>query len=484
MKSNIRRGKNVIKRVLYKSRATKFKKLITFMLILGILASVIYFVKYVYVEYAVSRAHVVLNYPGIAESKYPDGSRFTYYDFTCDENLEEALKIMQSRGKYMNFTIDDIRNNFFIYSYLDGSAVSSVSTARSEGNDFSYVANEYKITFIQPHDYKNQSIMGKLFSPDDSKEFLQVLIDVNKAKIAQKLGGINGFKTLTDAPDEVNYDYIEEVNIYKTKINNIITYLKELEKKQQGFVSEKHGLSINDLRGKYNFLISNNLDGINNFVESSGISKDLDQTSNKINVNIENYTVKHNKSASKVETNDFAMKNYDQTFTENLINVIQNDEYGLYQARPKTAFDTVTRQKHESNESVSEYRSKINIFSKELDIYDDVAMTPEEHERLIVKCDGLIDAFEKEYEELSTLANEVVEEYYNKVNEEFISTKITPKGLISKNLIVKMGIAFLLGVALAFVIAAFAISLEDRMKINKKKKLIEKIKARNIAEEA
>ena len=78
----------------------------------------------------------------------------------------------------------------------------------------------------------------------------------------------------------------------------------------------------------------------------------------------------------------------------------------------------------------------------------------------------------------------MVEEYYNKVNEEFISTKITPKGLISKNLIVKMGTAFLLGVALAFVIAVFVISYEDRKKINDKKKLIESIKARNIAEEA
>ena len=484
MKSNIKRGKNAIKRVIYKSRATKFKKLIAFMLVMGILASMAYFVKYAYVEYAVSRAHVVLNYPEIAESKYPDGSRFTYYDFTCDENLEEALKIMQSRGKYLNFTVDDIRDNFFIYSYLDGSAVSSVSTARSEGNDFSYVANEYKITFIQPHDYKNPSIIKRVFSPDDSKEFLQILIDVNHTKIAQKLGGINGFKTITYVSDAGNYDYTEEVNIYTTKINNIIAYLKELEKKQPGFVSEKYGLTLSDLRGKYNFLISNNLDGINNFVESSGISKDLGQTSNKINVNIENYVLKYNKSLSKVEINDYAMKNYDQTFTENLINVIQNDEYGLYQARPKTAFDTVSRQKHESNESVSEYNSKISIFSKELAVYDDVVMAPEEHERLIVKCDGLMEDFKKEYVELSALANEVVEEYYNTVNEEFISSNITPKELISKKLIVKMGIAFLLGVVFAFIIAVFAISFRDRRKINKKKKLIEAIKTRNIAEEA
>ena len=484
MKSNIKFGKNAIKRVLYKSKAEKFKKLIAFMLALGVFVSALYFVKYIYVEYAVSRAHVVLNYPEIAESKYPDGSRFTYYDFTCDENLEDALEIMRSRGKYLYFTVDDIRDNFYIYSYLDGSAVSSVSTARSEGNDFSYVANEYKITFVQPHDYKNPNIFKKVFSRNDSAEFLQVLVDVNKAKIAQDAGGINGFKTLAAAVSEENYDYSEEVNIYKTKISNIIAYLNQLEKQQSGFVSEKHGLTLSDLKGKYNFLISNNLDGINNFVESSGISKDIGQMSNKINVNIENYTVKYNKAFSKVETNNFAMKNYDQTFTENLINVIQNEEYGLYQARPKTAFDTVSRQKHESDESVSEYGSKISIFAKELGIYDNVITTPDEHSRLITKCDGLIADFEKEYTKLSTLANEVVEEYYNSVNEEFISAKVTAKGFISKNLIVKMGVAFLLGMVLAFVIAVFVLSFEDRLKVNKKKKLIESIKAKNNMEGA
>ena len=232
------RGTNAIKRIFYKGRATRFKKLILFMFILGALASMAYFVKYAYVEYAVSRAHVILNYPEIAESKYPDGSRFTYYDFTCDENLEDALEIMKADGKYLNFTVDDIRDNFYIYSYLDGSAGASVSTARSEGNDFSYVANEYKITFIQPHDYKNPNIIKKVFSSDQSDAFLQALVDVNKTKIAQSLGGINGFKTLTEPTEKCDYDYSEVVSVYTTKINNIIACLKQLEKKQPDFVSK------------------------------------------------------------------------------------------------------------------------------------------------------------------------------------------------------------------------------------------------------
>ena len=281
-----------------------------------------------------------------------------------------------------------------------------------------------------------------------------------------------------------NYDYSEKVSIYKTKINNIIAYLKHLENQQSNFVSKKSGLTLNDLRGKYSFLISNSLDGINNFVESSGLSKDMQQMSNKINVNIENNRLKYNKADSMVYVNAFAMENYDQTFTENLINVIQNKDYGLYQARPKTAFDTVSRQKHAADESVSEYETKINIFTKELGIYQNVVTTPEEHARLSEKCNGLMDSFQKEYTSLTETAKEVIGEYYNSTNESYITAKITHKGLISKKLIVNMGIAFVLGAALAFVAAVFVTSISDMLRVRRKKELIRSIKENNAREGA
>ena len=479
MKKNTKHSKNILKRVFYRGKATNFKKMIAVMLVFGVVASIAYFAKYAYVEYADSRAHIILNYPEIAESRYPDGSRFTYYDFICDENLEAALEIMHDKGKYENFTVDDIRDNFYIYSYLNGSAEASVATARSEGNDFSYVANEYNITFIQPHDYKNEDFFSKFLGEDLSGEFLEALVEVNRKKTAQVLGGTDGFKLITEPVSVGDYDYNEEVNVYKTKINNIISYLKYLDKQQPDFVSKKTGLTLNDIRGKYVFLISNSLDGINNFVESSGISKDLAQATNKINVNIENNTVKLNKSQSKVEINSFAMQNYDQTFTENLINVIQNEQYGLYQARPKTAFDTVSRQKYEAYESVSKYETKINIFQNELNIYENVITTPEEHSRLTEKCDNLMATFKKEYSDITEISNEVVEEYFNVTNENYISAKITPKELINEKNIIKAGIAFALGAFLAFVLCVMHISAKDRRKVKKKKLLIDAIKKNN-----
>ena len=120
-------GVKKLKRTFYRSRATKFKSLIAIMAVIGIIASIGYFAKCAYVRYAVSGAEIVLTYPEIAQSRYPDGKRFTYYDLISDENLEKTLEIMHKDGKYKSFTVDDIRDSFYLYSYLEDSAGASVT---------------------------------------------------------------------------------------------------------------------------------------------------------------------------------------------------------------------------------------------------------------------------------------------------------------------------------------------------------------------
>lgn len=468
-----------LKKLSYIGKTTKFKKIISFMVIVGILFSILYFFKFSYNEYAASRATVILTFPQIAQSEYPDGSRFTYYDLISNQNLEAALDVMKAEGKYENFTVDDLRDKFYIYSYLDGSAQKSVSKARSEGNDFSYVANEYKITFIQPHDYKQKNVIERFFGPDYSSDFLNALIDVNRDRIAQKLGGINSFQTLTEINDKEDYDYSEELSVYRTKINTIRAYLKYLNNQDSGLSYGDAALTLSDIEGQYAFLVTYSLDGISDFIESSGLSKDVWLAANKLNVNIENNALKYNKYLDRSQINQYAMTNYDQTFTENLINVVQNKEYGLYQARPKTAFDTVVVQKHDADENIAHYGSKIKKYNDELYIYNTIVQEPEEHDRLVAKCNELIAQFKKDYEDLSKTAAQVVTAYYNDRNEKFIDAKVTSRKLISKSLIMNMGIVFCISAIFAFIVAIAIISIADSSKLNRKRKQMKEIKKAN-----
>lgn len=465
-----------LKKLSYIGKTTKFKKIISFMIVVGILCSGLYVCTFVYQEYAASRASIVLTFPQIAQSEYPDGSRFTYYDFISDQNLQAALDMMQAEGKYKNFTVDDLRDKFYIYSSMSSSARQSVSMARSEGNDFTYVANEYKITFIQPHDYKKEDVLERFIGPDYSSDFLNALIEVNRIRLAEELGGINSFENLTKVTDDANYDYSEELNVYRAKINAIRSYLKYLNKQDPDFIYTDGKLSLSDIEGQYDFLITNSLDGISNFVESSGISKDVELASNKLNVNIENNTLKYNKYLDRSQNNQYAMTNYDQTFTENLINVVQNDAYGLYQARPKTAFDTVVVQKHEADEGIVEYGAKISQYQNELDIYNTIEQTPEEHDRLINKCNKLMAQFKEDYQTLSENACKVVTAYFNDKNENFIVAKVATRKVLSRSLIMNTGIVFLLAAISAFAVAVAMTSVSDSKKLNRKRKLMKEIK--------
>ena len=480
MKKQKFNGIKKLKRTYYKSRTTKFKRLVATMFVVGIIASLVYFARYAFIRYSSAGAEIVLTYPEIAQSKYPDGKRFTYYDFISEENVQKALEIMQEKGKYKNFTVDDFKNSFYLYSYLEDSAGASVSSARSEGNDFSYVANEYKITYVQPHDYKglmNEEITIKEFLFEDySTEFLEALVEVNRVKFAEESGGVVGFKELSTIPLSENYDYSEKLAVYRTKINAIISYFKYHGRKNPDFVSKKTNMTIKDIEGKYQFLISNSLNGISDFIESSGISKDTEMATNKLNVSIENNTLKYNKYIDRAQVNDYAMKNYAQTFTENLINVIQNSEYGLYQARPKTAFDTVVVQKHVAEENVAEYGSKILRLNKELATFSNIDQTPDEKKRLIEKCDNLMSSFEEEYRLLSEDATIFVDEYYNCINENYISSKVTPKSIINKKVIINMAFAFTFGAAVALIMFALMSSHADSRRLKRKYKLIQSIK--------
>ena len=87
--------------------------------------------------------------------------------------------------------------------------------------------------------------------------------------------------------------------------------------------------------------------------------------------------------------------------------------------------------------------------------------------------------FKKEYSDITEISNEVVEEYFNVTNENYISAKITPKELINEKNIIKAGIAFALGAFLAFVLCVMHISAKDRRKVKKKKLLIDAIKKNN-----
>ncbi len=460
------------KKLFYRGKINGFKRMVALMLVGGVLFATVFSVRHVYQQYAIARANISLLYPEIAAAKYPDESRFTYYDLISDDKIAKALEIMQQDGMYEYYTAEDLKKNIYVYNYLDDSAKDEVSNQRLEGNDYSYVANEYRLTFIQPHDYKNKNIFKKVFSPDYSEIFLETLIEVNKREITDVYGGYTGFELLADINNTSEYDYSELVDVYRTKINSIADYLNELEGASPGFVSETTGMGVKDVVGEYELLLTNKLDSIDSFIDTSGISRNREVASNKLMVNIENNELKFVKFKDIADINKYAQDSYDHTFTENLIVVTIHEQNGLYQARPKTAFDTVVGNKHEATKSVEEYEAKINVLRNQLSGFSTNVVSDSEYNRLCEKCETLLKELESEYTAVSEIAKIVVKEYGNSINKAYVKFNITDKNLFSSSFFVNTGLTFAIGAAIAFILCVGISVIVDNMKMRKKDKML------------
>lgn len=469
-----------LKRAFYRERLGKFKRISLLMCIAGVVFALLYFAKVIYTEYASARAYIVLTYPEIASSCYPDGERFTVHTLIEDSKIEAALQKMQAAGKYQSYTVEDIKNHLFLYSYLKGSAGASVSEARSEGNDYAYVANEYRLTYIQQHDYRNHNFLTRIFSPDYSMDFLEALVEVNREQIVEVSGGIDGFKNLTDIGELDGYDYMEEIQHYRARVNAIINFLNGLENQAPGFVSRVENTTLKDIIGDYELLVTNRLDGIASFIQSSNIFRDTEVNINKLYVNLENNFLQFNKYTDQAAVNRYAMENYDHTFTENLINVVRDKTQGLYQARPKTAFDTIVEQKHDADELSAEYNAEIQFLSQEIGRYSSITQDRGEYERLCAKCEEYLAELEVEYQALADKAISVVTEYYTQNNENYILSEVTERELLTNDLVMDAGVVFALGAVLMFIICISISVVQDRVMLHQKKKLLDSMMQKEI----
>ena len=469
-----------VKRAFYRVRLGKFKRVLLWMCAVGVVFALVYCGKVFFTEYASARAHITLTFPEIASSTYPDGERFTAYTLVEDSKLEQALARLQEEGKYQNYTVEDIKGSLFLYSYLKESAGQSVSQARSEGNDYTYVANEYRLTYIQPHDLRSQNLLTRLFSPDYSVDFLNALVEVNREQISQVSGGLEGFVSLTSLGDLGGLDYQEEVAAYRARVTDIINCLNGLEDQSPGFVSPESGVALKDLTGDFRLLTTNLLDGIQSYIESSNISRDLEVATNRLQVNLENNTLEYDKNADKSAVNAYAIDNYDHTFTENLINVVLDENNALYQARPKTAFDTVTEQKHNADEQVAEYSAEIASINQELTSYGSVSQSSTVYKRLCENCDAYLENLSQEYQALVDKAVEVVGAYYDKVNGGYLRGEVTQRQLLTKDLVMEAGVAFAMGAVITFIVWGFFGILQDKVVLRQKKKLLARIKQAEI----
>ncbi len=401
--------------------------------------------------------HLSFVYPNIEDGQYPDGERFLMYDFLDNDVVGEALSQMQQKGWYTDITLAQLQQNLSVSVYLSNPVQEKVESSIASGKDFSYYSNEYIISFSQPNPVhlRDWSDFFGLFRKDRSEEFLDELVRAYIKKFTEEHADSGqAFYNLTASISDEDYDFTDITDYYKLKVNASLDYLQEKDAEGKAYVAKSTGLSFKDLIASYQALLDVDIQNLESYVKSSRLTKNLEQFTNRNHVLIESDTLSMLKQQDEAALARTAMEEYDHTFTENIIIVSENEENGLYQARPKTGYDTVTQRTLTASTNAVTLEEDINELSLRVNQYTEAAAAdPAEYARMCSVANQMVADFDEKYEELFEKANATINEYLQYVNGNYIETSARHASLWSTGMIVKALLFFVAGFAFALLFA-------------------------------
>lgn len=470
------RIKRVVRRTMYSFLTNNWRLTISLAVVAGLICSLLFVGVSYYNNYTAAWASISIVYPRISEGTYPDGSRFTLYSLATEDNVRTVLEQMQAEGKYTSFTTEDLMQCIRVTAVVESGVKETVTSMQTEGNNYSYFASEYELSFTQPR-VKESPLKEQFQEENYSAEFLERLIELDQSQLEHLYGGLDSFEAVMDNALPEQLDYSEWVTFYGSNTRAVRNYLTYLNRNAGNFRSSSTGKTITDLKNLFATMGTTRLDEINNYIQNSGLAIDRESLINKITVQIENDTLKYKKQLDEVEANGYAKDEYDHTFTENLIVVATSDEYGLYQARPKTVFDTVVNQYNDALIASIELDASIEQKEKDLSLYTQAQESAADYKRMNEKCVELIESYESDYAELCKTALTTVQEFLGIRNNGYMDSMVEESKLFGFGLIVKAGIMFAVGAMVIVMTSLVLAPLFNMLSIRRRHRKMRRIHA-------
>ena len=221
-------------------------------------------------------ALVSFSYSGIEKGKDPAGRVFDINSIKNPTVIEDALtrldmdmEHLESIRENMSFEgiiPDDAIDRITVYNSVYENASSGNLSAAEAMLDVTYYPTKFKVNF----DYGNAG-----FSKSEGVQILNTLLECYRDYFYDKYGYNNSLGTAVPAVQYTDYDYAEQVDVFKTTLDTLERYLKELANDDTTlFRSNQTGYTFNDLYQATTTIESIDLDRISSYISINNITKD------------------------------------------------------------------------------------------------------------------------------------------------------------------------------------------------------------------
>ena len=252
-----------------------------------------------------------LEWEGISEGEYPDGTRFEYINTFSPNIFSQAI---QELG-YTSLSSSDIRTHFTISPIVPSNIATSIENAIKKGEDYAYFATNYRLQL----DYR-----GLGLTVEEARLLLTELIQTYRSDFDQKYNDQKVILSFTDASLE-EYDYIDSYDILHRQVELIEAVISSKQAEGTSFVSPTLGVGFNDLLLRISLLKSIELDGIISRTNTYLLTKDVDYLITKYTYLNQVNQLELNKQLQKEIDTQLLIDNYKGSVTTIIIPGVDSD---------------------------------------------------------------------------------------------------------------------------------------------------------------
>ncbi len=419
-----------------------------------------------------ARALISFTYSGIEKGLDPKGRKFDVNSMKNPIVIEKALtelgidldNIEKVRANIsFDYKIpEDAYDKLTAYnSVMDKATTGSLSAAQAM-LDVTYYPTQFTIYFD----------FGKAgFDRKTGVEVLNTLLERYRDYFYEQYGYNEPLGTAVNVADYQDYDYAQQVDLFRNSLRTVRNYLASLAKDDNTtFRSSVTGYTFNDLSEYAKTVGSIDLDRISSYISVNNVTKDKDSALAYYNYRIENLKRDENEYKERLASVEASITQYEK----DTILIFGNGTEGTNteSSTHSEQYDSLFRQKTSVEAALAQTRQDINFYESRRNALQNNTNSSKGN---IEKVEKDIEALSKKVENIVSLTEQTANDYYENVqfahayNVLIPATRSVGAGLTDavKNAVKPLIVVELL-IFVIYMIAAFINSLKEA---NSKKKV-------------
>ena len=446
------------------------KKLIAFMLILAILVGTALGVFYSGFEHftgkgSYARALITFQFDGIDQGLDPNGASFDVNQIKSPYVIQQAFDEL---GGYNTNQIETVRQNIAIQGVVPKDAVEKITVIdKMAEKDATQYEKILDVAYF-PSQYIVYLYDDGTFSPKEMTAILNQILISYKQYFLDMYANTNALTVTSNLLKEDDYDYGESVDLVRTQIEMMLSYVNEKMEENPDFRSSNTGLSFEDIVTALEFVKTVDLARLSSFVESSSLTKDKSRQIEYYQYMIRETTNKISEKQTQLE----AIDNNISSYQKDPVVIVSGADSTLEYGEKSEYYDEMITKKTQLNKEIAETNTSLNEYYLKLSslLEHEGGGTASEYEyadKLLAKLDNTIASW-------VTLIEQTTQEYYSTtLYSNAVKVAVAPQyfvdgGIvhIAKNILVPVAVLVLLVMIWWF---AFAVRNEIVAAKNKEK---------------